>query len=132
MPTRIVSPPPPPSPVSADPPVSSPAPGWAVHAASVRAPTAASAAIAVRDVIILVSSIGDWECIIGAGWHWWLAGRRCRGAHRQARSVGEDLAEEVLGAIALRMVEERVRLGLLHDLPFRHEHHAVGGLAGES
>src|SRR5699024_3683783 len=124
MPMRMLSPPPsPPSsplsplsaPVSPPPSPSSP-PGSAVQAARVRAPTAASAASAARVVFIL-------------GLLRWLLGTS---ADRGRRSVREDLAEEALGAVALRVVEERVRFGFLHDLPVGHEHHPVGRLAGEA
>src|SRR5690349_7719639 len=47
------------------------------------------------------------------------------------RSVREDLAEEVLGAIGLGCGEEALRVVLLHDLPAVHEDHPVGCLARE-
>src|SRR6476620_10109511 len=49
-----------------------------------------------------------------------------------AGSVGEDLAEEVLGAVALGVGEELLRRADLDDLAVGHEDDAVGGLAGEA
>src|SRR5690606_29880562 len=46
--------------------------------------------------------------------------------------VGADLAEEVLGAIGPGFGEELARDGVLDDLAVRHEHHPVGGAAGEA
>jgi hypothetical protein len=40
----------------------------------------------------------------------------------------QDLAEEQLGALGLRVVEELFRLVLLDDLALVHEDHAVGDL----
>src|SRR5690606_6374638 len=48
------------------------------------------------------------------------------------RSVGEELGQEVLGAVALRSQEEVLGGRLLDDLPVGHEDHAVRGLAGEA
>ena len=44
----------------------------------------------------------------------------------------EDLAEEVLGAVALRVGEELLGRADLDDLAVGHEHDAVGGLAGKA
>src|SRR5262249_28326770 len=46
--------------------------------------------------------------------------------------VGQDLRQEVLGAIASGAVEELVRRRLLDELAVRHEHDAVGGVAGKT
>src|SRR5690242_16724274 len=48
------------------------------------------------------------------------------------RSMREDLAEEVLGAIAARCGEELVRRRVLDDLAAVHEDHAVRRAAGEA
>ncbi len=54
------------------------------------------------------------------------------GSPPASESVMQDLAEEVLGAGALRGgIEEGVRIVLLHDLPIGHEDHPIGRLAGE-
>src|SRR5690606_10335227 len=45
-------------------------------------------------------------------------------------SVLEDLAEEVLGAVRLRVGEELLGRVLLDDLTVSHEQHPVGGGAG--
>jgi hypothetical protein len=44
----------------------------------------------------------------------------------------QDLAEEQLGALVLRIVEELVWLVLLDDLALIHEDHPVGNLPGEA
>src|SRR5215212_1957174 len=56
--------------------------------------------------------------------------RRIRGPF--VRSVGEDLGQEVLGALALGGAEELLRRGLLDQLAVGHEDHAVGRAAGEA
>src|SRR6478609_2127392 len=46
-------------------------------------------------------------------------------------SMVQNLAEEVLGAVGLRMVEELHWFGVLEDRAVGHEHHAVGGTPSE-
>src|SRR5450432_1454061 len=48
------------------------------------------------------------------------------------RLMGEDLAEEELGALALRIGEELLRRRHLDDLAAIHEDHAIGDGAGEA
>src|SRR5258708_3863609 len=50
----------------------------------------------------------------------------------RALAVMQDLAEERLGALVLRVGEERLGLVLLDDLTTIHEDHAVGHGAGEA
>src|SRR5699024_9206827 len=50
----------------------------------------------------------------------------------RGQSVGEDLAEEVLGAVTAWVGEELLGGGLLDELPLGHEGDPVGGAAGES
>src|SRR6476661_7926763 len=51
---------------------------------------------------------------------------------RRSSLMREDLPEEVLRAIRTGLGEERVGRGVLDDLAVGHEHHAVGGPAGEA
>src|SRR6056297_1293585 len=57
--------------------------------------------------------------------------RRATGAAPPIPSVPEDLTQEQLGALGLRVVEEFLGFILLHDLALIHEDHPVRDLAGE-
>ena len=55
-----------------------------------------------------------------------------RGGVPQPERLVQDLAEEQLGALVARVVEEFLGLVLLDDLALVHEDHAVGDLAGKT
>src|SRR5690348_15376066 len=91
------------------------------QAARPMAASAATVAALIRPSFILV--FPPCCALLHKGWSWGGA---------LGRSVREDLAEEVLGAVGPRVGEERLRRRVLDDLAVGHEHDAVGRLAGEA
>src|SRR3954453_7691646 len=109
--------PPPPAPALA-PPLGWPDPQAASDTASA---VAATATLMRREFMWCSSLSGSRRTVVFA-----VPVRRCW------VSVGEDLAGEVLGTLALGAGEELLRRADLDDLPVRHEHDPVRGLAGEA
>src|SRR6478735_3102825 len=104
-----------------------PPPLFDPHAASVSARAAAAAtAPSPRDFIWVP------PCVVARGTPCACRFLRACWSVTSVCSVGEDLAEEVLGARALRRGEELLGRGDLDDLAVGHEDHPVGRLAREA
>src|SRR6187399_772485 len=100
----------------ASPPALSPPPPHAASGSASRAP-AATASTPLLIFISIPPLSGYALCPI----------RRSGSA-----SVSEDLAQEVLGPVALGCREERLRIVLLHDLSVGHEDDPIRCLARET
>src|SRR5690606_9914529 len=111
-----------PTPMVPSPPLSplSPPPPGLAHAASARDAAAIAAparSTRLNRITVVFLPVGHRPPVLSTVPRWGL--------------VGQDFAEEVLGAGGFRVGEEVVGGGVLDDLAVGHEHDAVGGFARE-